>query len=273
MSCEIGSASPSSLMSVATKGTLPLRRWPACRLVLKGLAPKELDGGRPRGSREMSRSQRHCPHERQTRSGTNQVQNQVRCLTCGKVLFQHYFRECDENLVRLCDPEGNLLCGRDLGDHTSTAHTIERRIIEKIVEVPVPQEIEKIVEVPVPQVVYVEKIVEVPVEKVIEVPVPQLVRIPTEIRYQEKVVEIPVEKIIKVPVEKLVEVPKVEYKDRFVEVPVIVEVPVHTEPADTSNREPNKPKTSEATTQTDLKMVHLDMVDGYEVVAPMMGHR
>jgi hypothetical protein len=155
----------------------------------------------------------------------------------------------------------------------STAHTIERHIVEKIVEVPIPQTIEKIVEVPIPQVIHVDKLVEVPVERVIEVPVPQLVRIPTEIRYQEKVVEVPVEKVIRVPVETVVEVPKVEYKDRLVQVPVIVEVSVHHEPVDTSNKEQGISKSCEVMTQTDLKMIHLDMVEGYEVVAPMAGHR
>ena len=83
--------------------------------------------------------------------------------------------------------------------------------------------VDKIVEVPVEKIVYVEKVVEVIVEKVEEVPVEKIVEVPVEkIVYVEKVVEVIVEKVEEVPVEKIV------YYERIVEVPVekIVEVPV-----------------------------------------------
>ena len=111
----------------------------------------------------------------------------------------------------------HLMLPDDLQGDVDLSASGKKKIIEKIVEVPV----DRIVEVPV------EKIVEVPVEKIVEVPVEKVVEVPVD-RIVEKVVEVPVdrivEKVVEVPVEKVVEVPV----DRIVEVPVekVVEVPV-----------------------------------------------
>ena len=203
-----------------------------------------------------------CSHTRQTRSGSNTYQNMVQCVQCRKVLFKHFWAECDESLVRLCDREGNPLCGRDL-DQSSNAverHTIEHtvevqvpvttevpvvvpRVIEKIVEVPVT--VEKLIEVPTVKEITVEvpKLIEQVVEKVVETPVikevqiPQVTHVPVTVEkvvevptFQTITKEVPVPQVVRVPMEirvqeKIVEVPKVEYVDKVVEIPQVIEVP------------------------------------------------
>jgi hypothetical protein len=54
-----------------------------------------------------------CKRLRQSREGNNQYQKRVSCRGCGKVLFVHYFRECDDQQVILADREGKRLTGQE----------------------------------------------------------------------------------------------------------------------------------------------------------------
>ena len=117
----------------------------------------------------------------------------------------------------------HLMLPDDLQGDVDLSASGKKKIIEKIVEVPV----DRIVEVPV------EKIVEVPVEKIVEVPVEKVVEVPVD-RIVEKVVEVPVDRIVEVPVEKVVEV----QVEKIVKVPVdrIVEVPIGKTDAEMQQR-------------------------------------
>lgn len=75
--------------------------------------------------------------------------------------------------------------------------------VDKIVEVPVIQEVSVIKEVPTIKEVFVDKIVYI--DKIIEVPVIKEVQVIQEI---EKLVEVPVEKIV--PIEKIVNIENIE---------------------------------------------------------------
>ena len=140
----------------------------------------------------MSHRSRRCPHLEQSRIGSNDSQNRVVCLRCHNVLFEHYFRECDETLIQLADRSGRPLSGQALARNARSTRQ----------ETPPPHQQAS------PE----------PMERIVEVPVTKVVRVPAEIRVvrEETPVEVPViqtlEKVVEVPVEKYVEVPKIVTK-------------------------------------------------------------
>ena len=164
----------------------------------------------------MSHRSRRCPHLEQSRSGSNEYQNRVVCLQCRKVLFVHYFRECDESLIQLADHQGRPLSGQAL---SRNARSVRR-------ETPPPSQQAS----PEPS----ESTVTGTSTVTVEVPVTKMIRVPAEIRVvrEEVPVEVPVikteEKVVEVPVEKHVEVPKII--TRVVRVPQVLEIPATRQP-------------------------------------------
>lgn len=111
-----------------------------------------------------------CEHYYQNRNGSNHLQNRVTCVQCGKLLFLHYFRECDESLVRFADMRGTPMTVQDLVHHqfprTTSVPVTHERVTLRTVEVPVYRE--RIVEVPVVTERVIEKRIEVPVVEIVE---------------------------------------------------------------------------------------------------------
>ena len=270
------------------------------------LCPALTLGTGPCGAGMSASAQRRCAHpwQRQSRQGSNHWQNRVICLQCGKLLFIHWFRDCSESLIRLADTNGVEMTGAELnqrqqvrrnapppppspaphsyGNHTppedvpmepemEPIYIPIEKVVERIVQVPVVTEVEKIVEVPiqipVERIVEVERIVHVDREITVEVPVPQVVRIPAEVR--EKIVQVPVIEYVETPVETVkevtVEVPRMVQVPQLVEVPTYVDLPVIERAVRGSQTEP--PASNNMYVQTDLYMVQMDHVDGYEILA------
>ena len=120
----------------------------------------------------------------------------MRCLQCGNVLFQHYFRECDESLIQLADQDGQPLTGQELVQSASSRQqAVHHRALS-------------------------------PTDRVVEVPITKVVRVPAEIRVVEK--DVPVIQTVEQIVEKTVEVPVEvpEIMTRVIKVPQVVEVPI-----------------------------------------------
>ena len=146
-----------------------------------------------------------CGHQRQGRDGSNNYVNRVVCRDCGKLLFIHLYRDCDESLVVLADKDGKRLTGNAFMERAQTTTSSS-------ISAP-------------------------PMVTIREVPVPQVVWIPAEPKYPEKIVEVPVfttvERIVEVPTvtewikieyidrEKLVEVPRIIMKVKRIEVPTV----------------------------------------------------
>ena len=118
----------------------------------------------------MSSRQRRCTHQRQSRQGSNQSQNRVVCLQCGKVLFLHVFKECDESLIQLADQNGDPLTGQELVQQQQQQQQPP------------------------------------PTERVVEVT--KVVRVPAEIRIQTRVIQVP--QVVEVPVVREVITPAAE---------------------------------------------------------------
>ena len=172
----------------------------------------------------MINQPRPCLDHYQSRQGSNQYLNRVVWLQCRKVLFQHYFRECDESLIHLADRTGRPLTGQAFAEMANQA---------PVDEVPAAQE-------------HVETVVEVPVE----VPVTRVVRQPAQVRVVEKTVEVPVIQTV----EKTVEVPAVVFpRHKVLKVPQVVQGPVVRERAS----EPVLPVVLDAQVQTEWTTVQM----------------
>jgi hypothetical protein len=112
-----------------------------------------------------------CEHYYQNRIGSNQHQNRVTCVQCGKVLFLHYFRECDESLVRFADTRGTPMTVQDLVHQQFRRSTPNPtfpldRVAIRTIEVPVIRE--RVIEIPVVTERVIEKRIEVPVVQIVE---------------------------------------------------------------------------------------------------------
>jgi len=202
-----------------------------------------------------------CGHLRQGRDGSNNYVNRVVCRDCGKLLFCHFYRDCNESLVVLMNKDGDRLTGEQFKfQQTTTSSTAESsrsaasasaavRTVERLIEVPVYRE--KVIEVPM----VVEKLIEKEtiIEKFVEVPVIQTV--------EKKIYEY-------VDREKLVEVPRVIFREREVRITTTPNTNIEHKHVESQTDTPMEVdiEMRDHYVQTEIYMVQLEILEQYEVV-------